>query len=55
MVFASIVFLAGCSEIETNMLMDVQDVDATTQSNEPLLLKDLEGDCWLADMLMSQI
>lgn len=51
--FTSIGFLAACGEIETNMSMDVQDFEAATQSNEPLSLKDLKGDWWIADFIFT--
>ncbi|SFD44880.1 protein SCO1/2 [Lentibacillus persicus] len=47
-------FLAACGEdIETNMSQEVEDFEFTTQDNEALSLKDLEGDWWIADFIFT--
>ncbi|WP_138417344.1 SCO family protein [Aquibacillus sediminis] len=50
---ASVVLLAGCGDIETNMSRDVQDFEFTTQDNETLALEDLEGEWWIADFIFT--
>lgn len=45
LIFVMTFFLAACGEdIETNMSESVQDFEFTTQDNETLSLKDLEGE-----------
>ncbi|WP_240510216.1 SCO family protein [Virgibacillus profundi] len=54
MVFAFMLFLTACGEkIETNMSRDVQAFEFTTQDNESLALKDLEGKWWVADFIFT--
>ncbi|MGY0692766.1 SCO family protein [Virgibacillus sp. FSP13] len=54
MMLVFIVFLAACGEeIETNMSQDVQDFKFTTQDNETLSRKDLEGEWWVADFVFT--
>ncbi|WP_068672536.1 SCO family protein [Oceanobacillus sp. Castelsardo] len=50
-----ILFLAACGgyPIETNMSQDVADFNFTTQDNERLSLKDLEGEWWIADFIFT--
>ncbi|WP_339228957.1 SCO family protein [Oceanobacillus sp. FSL K6-2867] len=47
--------LIGCSSeaIETNMSEKVDDFHFTTQDNESLSLKDLEGKWWIADFIFT--
>ncbi|MCM3399290.1 SCO family protein [Oceanobacillus profundus] len=47
--------LIGCSSeaIETNMSEKVDDFQFTTQDNESLGLKDLEGQWWIADFIFT--
>lgn len=51
-----VVFLAACGEkeIETNMSGEVDDFEFTTQDNEKLGLKDLEGEWWVADFVFTK-
>ena len=51
-----VVFLAACGEkeIETNMSGEVEDFEFTTQDNEKLGLKDLEGEWWVADFVFTK-
>ena len=50
-----VLFLAACggNEIETNMSEEVADFEFTTQENEKLGLKDLEGEWWVADFIFT--
>ncbi|WP_284139052.1 SCO family protein [Virgibacillus sp. LDC-1] len=53
---ALVMFLAACGsgeKIETNMSQEVNDFSFTTQDNEPLSLKDLEGKYWIADFIFT--
>ena len=53
-ILALSLFLAGCGEaIETNMSEDMLDFEFTTQDNETMSLKDLEGEYWIADMIFT--
>ena len=51
-----VIFLAACGgkEIETNMSEEVADFEFTTQDNEKLGLKDLEGEWWVADFVFTK-
>ncbi|KKE79091.1 SCO family protein [Oceanobacillus caeni] len=48
-------FLAACGgyPIETNMSQEVANFNFTTQDNESLSLKDLEGEWWIADFIFT--
>ncbi|PIC69022.1 cytochrome c oxidase assembly protein [Sporosarcina sp. P16b] len=47
--FTTILILSGCSKkIETNMSETMPDFEFTTQDDQPLGLKDLKGDWWIA-------
>lgn len=50
-----ILFLVACGEkeIETNMSEEVKPFEFTTQDNETLSLKDLEGKWWVADFVFT--
>lgn len=50
-----VIFLAACGgeKIETNMSEEVADFEFTTQDNEKLGLKDLEGEWWVADFVFT--
>lgn len=51
-----VLFLVACGgkEIETNMSGEVKDFEFTTQENEKLGLKDLEGEWWIADFIFTK-
>lgn len=51
-----VLFLAGCGgkEIEANMSGKVTDFEFTTQDNEKLSSKDLEGEWWIADFIFTK-
>lgn len=53
--FMLFLFLAACGkgEIEPNMSKEVADFEFTTQDNETLSLKDLEGEWWIADFIFT--
>ncbi|WP_163970676.1 SCO family protein [Oceanobacillus halotolerans] len=54
LLFTVLLFLVGCGdEIETNMDEQVSDFEFTTQDNETLSNKDLEGEWWVADFIFT--
>lgn len=55
LVFGLVLFLVACGgeEIETNMSEDVEPFEFTTQDNDTLGNKDLEGKWWVADFVFT--
>lgn len=52
--FASFLFIVGCSKFETNMnAREVNDFSFINQNNENVSLEDLNGEWWIADFIFT--